>query len=210
MAGLSVGDAKAHLVASIVLGLLALAATGLFLGFDLSGPAPQAARDFEECVEAVHAGAYQASQPLSEAQGSSMMDCNARFAGRRKSGGGYSYYDFMQDRTFDIGGPNPTAEERIRIDHEYIGFLDAQRRENVSAELAKRQDEQLRADMERAHQPVGRPLILTPKINSSQAAKAASDRAKSRQCEDNPLACGWSKFSADIKGAFASSSRKKP
>jgi hypothetical protein len=207
MAGLSVGDVKARLVASIVLGLLALAGTGLFLGFYLL--APQAARDFEECVEALHAGAYQASQPLSEAQGSP-MDCNARFAGRRKPGGGYSYYDFMQDRTFDIAGPNPTAEERNRIDREYIGFLDAQRRENVSAELAKRQDEQLRADLERARQPIGRPLILTPKIPSSQAAKAASDRVKSRRCEDNPLACGWSKFSADIKDAFASSSRNKP
>ncbi len=67
-----------------------------------------------------------------------MMGCNARFAGRRKPGGDYSYYDFMQGRSFDIAGPNPTPEERKQIDREYIEFLDAQRREAASAELAKR------------------------------------------------------------------------
>jgi hypothetical protein len=206
MFGLSVGDAKTRLVASIALGLLALVAIGLLLGLSPRESAPEVARDFEECVEAL-----KSSLPSNEAPGGSMMDCNARFAGRRKpGGGGYSYYDFMQDRTFDIAGPNPTADERNRIDREYIGFLDIQRRENVSAELAKRQNEQLRADLERARQPVGRPLILTPKSMSSQAAKAASDRAKSRHCEDNPLACGWSKLSAAVKDAFASSSRTKP
>ena len=41
-----------------------------------------------------------------------LAECNAKFAGRRKPGGGYAYYDFMQDRTFDIAGPNPTPEEQ--------------------------------------------------------------------------------------------------
>jgi hypothetical protein len=208
MAGLSVGDAKTRLVASIVLGLLALVAAGLSLELYLQGPAPGMARDYEECIEALHADARQTSPSSVEVQDSSMMGCNARFAGRRKPGGGYSYYDFMQDRTFDLAGPNPTAEERNRIDHEYIGFLDTQRRENVSADLAKRQDEQLRADLERAHQPVGRPLILTPKNSPSQVAKGASDRAKSKRCEEHPLACGWSKISAAVKDAFASSPTK--
>jgi hypothetical protein len=212
MAGLSVDDAKTRLVASSVLGLLALVAIGLSLGFYLRGSAPEVARDFEECVEALQASApfHQASSPFNDAQGGSIMDCNARFAGRRKPGGGYSYYDFMQDRTFDIAGPNPTAEERNRIDREYIGFLDIQRRENVSAELAKRQDEQLRADLERAHQPVGRPLVLTPKSPSSPATKRPADRTKSAHCEGNSIACGWSKLSAAVKDAFASSSRTKP
>jgi hypothetical protein len=208
MAGLSVGDAKTRLIASMVLGLLALVAAGLSLEFYLQGPAPGMARDYEECIEALHADARQTSPSSVEVQDSSMMGCNARFAGRRKPGGGYSYYDFMQDRTFDLAGPNPTAEERNRIDHEYIGFLDTQRRENVSADLARRQDEQLRADLERAHQPVGRPLILTPKNSPSQVAKGASDRAKSKRCEEHPLACGWSKISAAVKDAFASSPTK--
>jgi hypothetical protein len=197
MAGLSIGEVKKPLVAPIVLGFLALVAIGLSLGFYLRGSAPQVTRDYEECVEAVQASVpfQQANPPFNEARDHSMMECNARFAGRRKpGGGGYRYYDFMQDRTFDIAGPNPTAEERNRIDREYIGFLDIQRRENVSAELAKRQDEQLRADLERSHPSVGRPLILTPKSQSFQAAKRPPDRAKSTRCEESSLACGWSKL----------------
>jgi hypothetical protein len=53
----------------------------------------------------------------------------------------------MQGRNFDIAGPNPTAEERKWIDREYIGLLDTPRRETVAAEIAKRQDQQLRADL---------------------------------------------------------------
>jgi hypothetical protein len=139
-----------------------------------------------------------------------MTDCNARFAGRRKAGGGYTYYDFMQDRHFDISGPNPTAEERKQIDREYMGFLDAQRREAVSAELAKRQNEQLRADMESVRQPVGPPMVLTLRNARSLAAKRPLARSRSGRCEDRSLTCSWAKFSAAVKNAFASSSKTKP
>jgi hypothetical protein len=84
--------------------------------------------------------------PSSDERNVAMTGCDARFAGRRKPGGGYSYYDFMQGRSFDIAGPNPSAEERKQIDREYIAFLDDGRREAASAELAKKQDEQLRAE----------------------------------------------------------------
>jgi hypothetical protein len=137
-------------------------------------------------------------------------DCNARFAGRRKPGGGYTYYDFMQGRNFEIAGPNPTAEERNWIDREYIGFLDIQRWEAVSAQSAKSQDEQLRADLERERQPVGPPLVLLPRNTSSLAAQQPADRSKSMRCDDNSLACGWPKLSAAVKNAFASSSRIMP
>jgi hypothetical protein len=213
MFGLSIGNPKKRLVGSMVLGLLALVGVGLFLApFFPRNPVPQAVRDFEECVEAAQARSLfqQPALPLNEAQGSSTKECNARFAGRRKLGGGYTYYDFMQDRSFEIAGPNPTAEESSRIDREYIGYLDMQRDENVSAELAKRQDEQLRADLERAHQLVGRPLVLTPKIQSSQASKRPADRARPARCEDIALACGWSKLSTAVKDAFASSSKTRP
>jgi hypothetical protein len=193
---------KTRLFAFIALVSLALV---FAVWLSLRGSALESARDFEECVEAL-----QASLPSNDERGSSMAGCNARFAGRRKPGGGYSYYDFMQGRSFDIAGPNPTAEERRQIDHEYIEFLDSQRREAVSAELAKRQDEQLRADMERERQSVGPPLVLTPKNPPSPAAKKPADRSKSAPCEDNSLACGWSKLSRAVKDAFASSSRTKP
>jgi len=87
----------------------------LWLGF--GGSQPQLAQDFEECVEQV-----QASPPSNDGVGALMTECNVRFAGRRKADGGYTYYDFMQDRIFDIAGPNPTAEERKQIDREYINY----------------------------------------------------------------------------------------
>ena len=193
------GRAKKHLVAAVA--LVSLALVVLWLG--IHGSPSQPALDFEECVE-------QVQTPSNDERGALMTSCNARFAGRRKEGGGYTYYDFMQNRHFDILGPNPTAEERKQIDRQYIGFLDAQRREAISAELAKRQNEELRADLERARQPVGPPMILIPRNQSSSAAKRWIDRSKPTRCEDGSLICSWAKFSAVVKNAFASSSKTKP
>ena len=64
-----------------------------------------------------------------------LAECNAKFAGRRKPGGGYTYYDFMQDRTFDIAGPNPTPEEQKKIDEQYTAYLERERRNNIAAAL---------------------------------------------------------------------------
>jgi hypothetical protein len=204
MARLWVGDAKIYLIAFAVLIAVSLAA----VAYAFRGSALESARDFEECVEAL--GASLSGSPQSDERGVAMTDCNARFAGRRKPGGGYSYYDFMQGRGFETAGPNPTAEERKQIDREYIQFLDAQRRESASADSAKTKDEKLRADLEAARQPVGKPLVLTPKIASAQAAKRAPDRSKPAVCDDNSLACGWSKLSAVVRDAFASSAKAKP
>jgi hypothetical protein len=195
------GGAKKYLVTAVALVLLALVV--LWLGY--RGSPPQAARDFEECAEQL-----QAKSPSNDERGASMTDCNARFAGRRKAGGGYTYFDFMQNRNFDIVSPNPTPEESKQIDREYMVFLDAQRREAISAELAKRQNEQLRADLERARQPAGPPMILTPRNQSSSAARGPLDRAKSTRCEDGSLSCSWTKFSAVVKNAFVSSSKTSP
>jgi hypothetical protein len=204
MVRLSVGGAKRYLIALAAVIVITVAA----VAFALRGPSLEAARDYEECVEAITAN--QSSPASGDEHNAAMVGCNARFAGRRKPGGGYSYYDFMQGRSFDIAGPNPTAEERKQIDREYIAFLDAQRRETASAELAKKQDEQLRADLEIAHPPPGPPLVLTPKNPTSPAVKRHADQSKSTPCEDNSLACGWLKLSAVVKDAFASSSRTKP
>jgi hypothetical protein len=91
-----------------------------------------------------------------------------------------------------------------------MGFLDAQRRETVSAELAKRQNEQLRADLESARQSVGPPMVLTPTTSPPATAKRPVDRSNSTRCEDASLSCGWAKLSAVVKNAFASSSKAKP
>jgi hypothetical protein len=197
------GGVKTYISASIALVLLALVA--LWLG---TGSSPfQSARDFEECVEQVEAKA-----PPKTERGRLLTDCNARFAGRRKPGGGYTYYDFMQDRKFDIAGPNPTADERKQIDRAYMGFLDAQQREAVSAELANRQNEQLRASLESARQQVAPPLALRPTNSFSPPlpVKRPVDRSKSAHCEDGSLSCSWAKLSAAVKNAFASSPKTNP
>jgi hypothetical protein len=195
------GGAKGLFVMPIALALLALVVG--WLGF--RGSPPQSARDFEECVEQVEANAASDDE-----HAALMTDCSARFAGRRKPGGGYTYYDFMQDRHFHIAGPNPTPEERKEIDRAYMGFLDTQRREAVSAELARRLIEQLQADMESARQPAGPPMVLTPRNSVAAAAKRPADRSKSAHCEDGSLACSWARFSAVVKNAFVSSSKTKP
>ena len=188
-----------HVVAaSVVAALLALVLVWLVF----PGASPQSAFDFEDCVERV-----QAQLSSNDELAALMTDCNVRFAGRRRPDGGYIYYDFMQDRKFAIAGPNPTPEERKAIDQAYIGYLDAQRREAVSAEFAKRQNEQLRADMERARQP-GPPLILTP--TNSSAAKRMADRPKPPRCDEDSLSCTLSKISTAVKNAFASSPKAKP
>jgi hypothetical protein len=186
------GSTRKCLVAAAPLALLALSA--LWLG--IHGSAPQSARDFEECAEQVDA-----ASPSTE-RTASLADCDARFAGRRKADGGYTYYDFMQNRHFDIMGANPTPEEHNQIDYAYMGFLAAQRREAVSAELAERQNQQLRADLQAGRQP--------PEFTPSKAPATAAKRAKTKQCQDGSLSCSWAKLSAVVKNAFASSSKRQP
>jgi hypothetical protein len=171
----------------------------------LRDSSPEFARDFEECVELVQARMTDGeTRPL-------MTNCNARFAGRRKAGGGYSYYDFMMDRNFDISGPNPTPEERKAIDRAYIVYLDAQRQEAVSAELARRQNERLWAEMERARQAVGPPMVLTPTVLTPAASPSVAARRDKPKplCSDDSLSCSWSKITTAVKNAFASSSKTK-
>ena len=145
-------------------------------------------RDFEECAvlaQTVSAGAERNAR---------MTDCGARFAGRRKAGGGYTYYDLLQDRSFDIAGPNPTAQERNRIDLDYARFLDAQRREEASAALQRTAEAKLLAE----ESPVADvPMPLR---------RPTAAHAKSKSCViQSSLSCSWTKLTAVVSNAFASS-----
>src|SRR5215475_10971763 len=97
----------------------------------LSIPPPRA-RDFEECADWAQRISGDGER-LAQ-----LMDCGASFAGRRKAGGGYAYYDLMQNRSFDIAGPNPTADERSRMYSEYIRFLQSQRRDAALVEVEQK------------------------------------------------------------------------
>ena len=52
--------------------------------------------DFEACADLAE------KAKTKQDKTAALAECNAKFAGRRKPGGGYTYYDFMQNRTASI------------------------------------------------------------------------------------------------------------
>src|SRR6476469_8165300 len=118
---------KSSVILSRVPALL-LAAACLVLGASYAQAQwwSRAPADFEECADKAEKAATK------EEKKSQLTECNAKFAGRRKPGGGYTYFDFMQNRSFDIAGPNPTPEEQKKIDEAYIVYLDNERRSNIA------------------------------------------------------------------------------
>src|SRR5262249_50024344 len=119
-----------------------------------------------------------------------IMDCGARFAGRRKAGGGYAYYDLLQNRSFDIAGPNPTADERTRIYSEYVHFLGSQRRHGALAE--------------RERPAPHEPQDTTPANSRSATAKPST----SKPCMvKGSLSCTWVKLTSTVRNALASNAK---
>lgn len=183
-------------VAATVLALFAT--TAAWIGY--GSPEPQTAKDYEDC-----AARAQADASSNIEYNKLIVRCSERFAGRRKAGGGYAYFDFMQNRTFDIAGPNPTDDERKRIDRSYMEFLGKEGREMFLAELAKAQANQEQVDLRRGRQGAG-PLDLAPKI-PLPAKRPAIERSK--PCNDGSLSCSWAKLTATVKNAFASSRKNE-
>lgn len=158
--------------------------------------------DFEECADAAEKAATKAEKTAA------LASCNAKFAGRRKPGGGYSYYDFLQDRTFDIAGPNPTPEEQKKIDAAYTAYLANQRRSDEAAQAAMRQQREqeqqaqqlqrvaLRTEVARVPVPVERPKVQ----------QAVGQRPKGAPCVKGSFSCEWPRLSEslnDLKKLFS-------
>ncbi|MCK1743435.1 hypothetical protein IVA80_21910 [Bradyrhizobium sp. 139] len=184
---------------------LLVATAGFFLLTPLHAQAQwwkRAPVDFEECADAAEKAANKTEKTAA------LADCNAKFAGRRKTGGGYSYYDFLQDRTFDIAGPNPTPEEQKKIDESYTAYLANQRRSNEAAQAAARQQREqqeqqaqqlqqvaLRTEVERVPVPVERPKMQ----------QAVGPRPKDAPCTKGSFSCEWPRLSGglnDLKKLF--------
>ena len=123
-----IASGKAVLLSVAFVGCIVLQPSRAHAQWWSRGPA-----DFEECADAAEKAATK------EAKTAALSECNAKFAGRRKPGGGYTYYDFMQNRNFDIAGPNPTPEEQKHIDEQYTAFLDQERRNTIAAALMAKQ-----------------------------------------------------------------------
>jgi hypothetical protein len=173
----------------------------------------RAPADFEQCADAAERSATK------EDKTAALAECNAKFAGRRKPGGGYAYYDFMQDRTFDIAGPNPTPEEQKYIDQQYTVYLENQRRNNIAAALTAKQQQELqpppappqevqqqaslKSDVPKVPLPVQRP--------TSKQQAAANERLRAANCAKDTFSCEWPKLSESLNGLkklFSSTSAK--
>jgi hypothetical protein len=199
-------------------GLIALQPNRVFAQWWSRAPS-----DFEECADAAEKSASK------EEKTAALADCNAKFAGRRKLGGGYTYYDFMQDRSFDIAGPNPTPEEQKYIDQQYTVYLEKQRQNNVTAALMARpqsQDPQpvaLRAEIEKTPVyvekvpiPMQRPSKPQIAANSTAAIEARA-RAKANNCTKDAtkdtFSCNWPVLSeklTELKKLFGGPAAQQP
>ena len=153
--------------------------------------------DFESCADQAEKAATK------EEKTAKLADCNAKFAGRRKPGGGYTYYDFMQDRTFDIAGPNPTPEEQKKIDEQYTAYLERERRNHAAAALAAKQQQE-----QEQNQPLQRVQEVSLRSEPASSASSAlaetekvpipvaspvkqAARIKAANCAKNQFSCDW-------------------
>ena len=162
----------------------------------------RAPADFEDCAERAEKLATK------EATASALSDCNAKFAGRRKPGGGYAYFDFMQNRHFDIAGPNPTVAEQKYIDEQYTAYLDRQRRTIIAAAFSAKQQQlqQTTAQKEIRSVPAEAPNKPRPVVS------AAPQRSKTAHCAQDAFSCNWPRLSEgikDIKKLFGPSEKSK-
>jgi hypothetical protein len=160
--------------------------------------------DFEECADKAEKAANK------EERTSLLSECNAKFAGRRKPGGGYTYFDFMQNRSFDIAGPNPTPEEQKKIDEHYTDFLDRERRNSIAAAFSAKQQQQLQKvslKNESDKPPQTTASVAKPPASSGDLRT----RARTADCPRGSFSCEWPRLSEglkDLKKLFGSSSAK--
>jgi hypothetical protein len=161
--------------------------------------------DFEECAEAAGHAATK------EEKSAALADCNAKFAGRRKPGGGYTYYDFMQDRSFDIAGPNPTPEEQKYIDQHYALYLEKQRRNSIEAAIsAKQQQEEIQEEQPQPLQPASL-RTDTERVPIPQARPYKLIDGHPRCMRPHSFSCDWPRLSEtihDLKKIFGGSQAK--
>lgn len=151
----------------------------------------RAPADFEECSQSAEKNA--ASK---EAKAAALSECHSKFAGRRKPGGGYAYFDFMQNRHFDIAGPNPTAEEQKHIDEQYTAYLDHQRRSIIAAAFTERQRQlqQAAPQTEKRATP-----MQAPSKPRTVAVNTPLPRARTGICARDSFSCNWPRLSEGIK-----------
>jgi hypothetical protein len=108
---------------------------------------PLAPSDFEECSERAAKEAK-----TSDALNILLQSCSAKFTGRRKPGGGYTFLDARQNRSFPIAGPNPTAAEVKYFDEQHSLYLKNQQEAATAYAERGKQAQELEAERQKAIQ----------------------------------------------------------
>lgn len=152
---------------------------------------PYAPKDFEECSQS-------AGQPglSKDAQAKIISECDSKFAGRRKAGGGYTYFDFMQNRHFDIAGPNPTPQELKRMDQDYLAYLETN--PEIPAEVVDA-GQALAAITNQMKPVIDQKPARTRTVETQPAAAPPARVRKKDVCKDGALSCGLAKITDTVK-----------
>jgi hypothetical protein len=161
----------------------------------------RAPADYEECAESAEKAASK------ETKATQLAECGVKFAARRKASGGYTYFDFMQNRHFDIAGPNPTPEEQKHIDEQYTEYLSRERRSAITAAFTQKQQQLQRATVE-SEKKTASPEAARPRVAT---VGTAMSRPKTPNCANDSFSCNWPRLAEgikDIKKLFGSSPDK--
>ena len=101
----------------------------------------------------------------------------------------------MQNKSFDIAGPNPTPEEQKQIDEQYTVFLDRERQSRIAAAFTAKQQLLQQASLTNEKVPV--PVEAPNK--QPAAANDLRTRAKTGNCARGSFSCDWPRLSESIK-----------
>jgi hypothetical protein len=150
----------------------------------------RAPTDYEECAESAGKAASK------EAKATLLAECSVKFAARRKPGGGYTYFDFMQNRHFDIAGPNPTPEEQKHIDEQYADYLGRERRSAIAAAFTQKQQQLQRATLESEKKSASPGAVNKPR---AVTVGSATSRPGNANCARDAFSCNWPRLAEGIK-----------
>jgi hypothetical protein len=184
---LVIGSRSACLLAGMIAGLCLLVLPQVKAQWWTRAPV-----DFETCAERAE------TSPSKAEKTSALAECNAKFAGRRKPGGGYTYYDFLQGRSFDIAGPNPTADEQKKIDAAYATYLANQRRIAIAAEAAARQQQQAPQQVQPVVLHTESVRVPVPVERPKQQVLTGEARTRANACVKGSFSCEWPRLSDSL------------
>lgn len=123
-------------------------------------------KDYEACAERAAKDAKS-----KDALSVLLSICGSEFKGRRKPGGGYTYYDNCQQETLDIKGPNPTPAELNDIKEQCLIYIEAQERAAESERRAQQATREARARQLQTEQDA-----RAKQLQAEQDARAAASR----------------------------------